>query len=90
MDPQTMTNSIVLYGTSWCPDCRRSKRFLDEHQVPYVNVDIEQDDRAAAYIQQLNHGKRVIPTIVFPDGSVLFEPSNAELSAKLGLQAKAA
>jgi hypothetical protein len=28
---------------------------------------------------------RVIPTIVFADGSVLSEPSDAELAAKLGL-----
>ena len=90
MDLQPMTELIVAYGTNWCPDCHRSKRFLDERGVPYVNVDVEHDVQAAAYIQQINHGKRVIPTIVFPDGSVLFEPSNTELAAKLGPRAKAA
>jgi glutaredoxin-like protein len=90
MEEQRRTNLIVVYGTAWCPDCRRAKRFLDNHAVAYLNVDIENDIQAAAYILQLNHGRRVIPTIVFPDGTVLFEPSNRELGAKLGLQAIAA
>ena len=90
MTPNPNTNTIVVFGTTWCPDCRRSKRFLDEHHVPYVNVDIEQDSAAAAYVVQVNGGKRIIPTIVFPDGSILAEPSNAELAAQLGLKKKVA
>ena len=38
---------------------------------------------------ELNDGKRIIPTIVFPDGSLLVEPSDAELARKLGLQLRA-
>jgi thioredoxin reductase (NADPH) len=80
------TANITLYGAHWCPDCRRSKQFLGEHQIPYNWVDIEQDEAGEAYVLQVNNGKRIIPTIEFEDGSILVEPSNAELAAKLGLK----
>ena len=77
---------ITIYGAYWCPDCRRSKQFLGEHQIPYHWVDIEQDQQAETHVLQMNHGKRIIPTIEFPDGSMLVEPSNTELATKLGLK----
>jgi len=67
---------ITVYGAYWCPDCRRSKGFLGEHQIPYNWVDIEQDQEGEAYVIEKNNGKRVIPTIEFGDGSILVEPSN--------------
>jgi len=81
--------NITVYGAYWCPDCRRSKQFLGEHQVPYRWVDIEQDPTGEAYVLQKNDGKRIIPTIEFADGSILVEPSNAELAVKLGLKTTA-
>ncbi len=83
------SEEIVLYGAHWCPDCKRSKKFLGEQMVPYRWVDIEQDKEARRYVEGVNNGKRIIPTIVFPDGDILVEPSNADLAAKLGLQTKA-
>lgn len=75
--------SVIVYGTSWCPDCRRATRLLDERQIPYAYVNIEEDTAAADYVVQLNAGNRSVPTIVFPDGSILVEPSNAALQQKL-------
>lgn len=80
---------ITVYGAYWCPDCRRSKQFLGEHQIPYHWVDIEQDKEGEAYVLKKNDGKRIIPTIEFSDGSILVEPSNSELAAKLGLKTSA-
>lgn len=80
---------ITVYGAYWCPDCRVSKQFLGEHQIPYNWVNIEEDKQAEQFITKLNNGKRVIPTITFEDGSFLVFPSNAELAAKLGLVTKA-
>ncbi len=77
---------ITVYGAHWCPDCRRSKQFLGEHQIPYRWVDIEQDRAGEAYVLAKNAGKRIIPTIEFADGAILVEPSNAELATKLGLK----
>jgi thioredoxin reductase (NADPH) len=80
---------ITVYGAHWCPDCRRSKQFLGEHQIPYHWVDIEEDPEAEQLVIQKNEGKRIIPTIVFADETFLVEPTNAELAAKLGLRTKA-
>jgi thioredoxin reductase (NADPH) len=79
-------SAITVYGAHWCPDCRRSKQFLGEHQIPYEWVDIEQDPAAEQFVIEKNAGKRIIPTIVFGDGSFLVEPSNEELAGRLGLK----
>jgi thioredoxin reductase (NADPH) len=76
---------ITVYGAYWCPDCRVSKQFLGEHQIPYNWINIEEDKEAEQLITELNNGKRVIPTITFGDGSFQVFPSNAELAEKLGL-----
>ena len=83
------SQQVTVYGASWCPDCRRAKIFLGEQRVHYQWVDIEQDPDGRALVERLNDGKRIIPTIVFGDGSMLVEPSNAQLAAKLNLQTQA-
>ena len=80
---------ITVYGAPWCPDCRRSKQFLGEQRLPYSWVDIDQDEAGRAYVQEANDGKQIIPTILFEDGSILVEPTNAELATKLGISPKA-
>jgi mycoredoxin len=75
--------SIIMYGTSWCSDCRRSQRFLEQRGVAYTYINIEQDAAAAQRVIELNNGNRSVPTIVFADGSILVEPSNQELERKL-------
>ncbi len=80
---------IKMYGADWCSDCKRTKKFLGEQRVSYEYINIEEDQDAQAYVQQLQHGGMSIPTLVFGDGSVLVEPSNAQLAEKLGLNTKA-
>jgi thioredoxin reductase (NADPH) len=80
---------ITVYGAYWCPDCRQSKQFLGEHQIPYTWIDIEENKEGERFVIAANKGKRLIPTIAFGDGSFLTEPSNAELAAKLGLKTSA-
>jgi thioredoxin reductase (NADPH) len=81
--------SIKVYGAPWCGDCKRAKKFLGEQRVHYDWVDVDQDEQGLMFVEKVNNGKRIIPTILFEDGSTLVEPSNAELAAKLGLQTKA-
>jgi thioredoxin reductase (NADPH) len=86
----TMSESVIIvYGAHWCPDCRTSKQFLGEHQIPYKWIDIEEDKAAERLVIEKNDGKRIIPTIVFEDGAFLTEPSNAQLAEKLGLKTEA-
>jgi thioredoxin reductase (NADPH) len=82
-------DQITIYGAPWCPDCRRSKVFLGEQRIPYTWVDIDADAAGLRFVEELQGGGRTIPTIVFPDGTHLLEPSNPELAEKLGLQLRA-
>src|SRR6202162_64827 len=81
--------NIKLFGTNWCSDCKRSKKFLGEQRVHYDFINIEEDMEGQAFVQKLQNGGLTIPTIIFEDGAALIEPSNAELAAKLGLETKA-
>lgn len=80
---------LDLYGADWCPDCRRTKQFLGEQRVHYRWIDITDNDEAIAFVEEVNQGKRRIPTLRFANGDVLSVPSNAELAAKLGLESEA-
>ena len=77
------TESIKLYGTTWCSDCRRARKVFELQQVDYQYINIEEDAAAAEYVERVNRGNRSVPTIVFPDGSILVEPSSQALQAKL-------
>jgi glutaredoxin-like protein len=74
---------IKFYGAPWCADCHRSKYFLDEKGVEYEYIDINEDEKAAAEVERINQGMQSIPTIVFPDGEILVEPSDEELEKAL-------
>ena len=80
---------IKIYGAPWCPDCKRSKKFLAEHRVPYEWIDIDEDHEGMRFVESLQGGGRTIPTIVFPDGGHLLEPTDEELARKLGLRLEA-
>ena len=80
---------IQVYGAPWCPDCRRSKKFLGEHRVQYDWIDVDEDASGLRFVEELQGGGRTIPTIVFDDGSHVLEPSNEELARKLGLNLEA-
>ncbi len=74
--------ALTMYGAAWCGDCRRARRVLDARGVEYAYVDLvaapERADEAEAV-----SGRKNIPVLVFPDGEVLVEPTDAELGARL-------
>src|SRR5919201_452731 len=73
-----MTPAVIkMYETNWWGDCKRAKKFLAEHRIAYDFIDVDQDAGALRIVEQTNAGKRIIPTIFFPDRAVLVEPSNA-------------
>lgn len=76
---------IIMYGTTWCGSTNRARRIFEEENIDYVWVDIESDETAAKFVESVARGYRSVPTIVFPDGSVLVEPSTYQLREKLGV-----
>lgn len=79
--------TIVIYGTTWCGDCRRTRIFFDRNQITYKFIDIDRDPQARAYVEKVNHGNRSVPTIVFPNGDLLVEPSTSQLITRFGITA---
>ena len=76
---------ILMYSTTHCSDCRRSKALLKRLGAPYVEINIDQDASAAAEVLRLNGGRRTVPTIVIAGRTVLAEPSDRELAGVLGV-----
>ena len=72
-----------MYTTDWCADCWRAKQVMDSLKVTYKEVNITQDDEAIDLVMRLNNGNRSVPTIIFPDGTVLTEPKMTVLMQKL-------
>ena len=77
--------AITIYGTWWCGDCSRTRRFLDQNHVVYNWIDIDSDEIGEEFVLSTNHGTRSVPTIIFEDGAILVEPTEKELKHKLDL-----
>jgi len=75
----TPRGAITVYGVKWCPDCRRSRAVFAETNVPYIWIDIDANKLGEKFVLAANRGNRSVPTIVFPDGSMLVEPDSAQL-----------
>lgn len=74
---------IVVYGTSWCPDCHFVRRYLDSKGFVCRFINIESDAEGRAFVLKVNHGNASVPTLLFPDGTTLSEPGLPQLEAKL-------
>lgn len=79
-----MMNTITLYGADWCPDCRRAKAFLNDNDIQYNFIDVDIDKEATAKVEEINNGKRIIPTLIINEKSYT-NPDNIVLSSVLGI-----
>ena len=75
--------NVIFYGVSWCWHCRRARNFLKKHNIPYEYINIDDDKQAEEFVLKVNNGMRSVPTIVFPDGKILVEPTNSQIKKKL-------
>lgn len=76
---------LTMYSTPWCGFCRRLAAQLDREGIGYTKVDIEQDPDAAEYVTRVNGGNRTVPTVRFPDGSALTNPTIIQVKQHLGV-----
>jgi mycoredoxin len=79
-----MTKPVILYAHRTCPDVPPVMAVLRLTKVPFTYVDIRQDEAAAARVREINHGNESVPTLLFPDGTTLTEPTMPQLQSKLG------
>ncbi len=76
-----MGKRIVIYTTTWCPDCRAAKKFLQAKGLAYEEIDIEKNPAAAEVVMKLNDGMKKVPTLDI-EGAIVsgdqFNPSRFE------------
>ena len=75
--------TITMFSTTWCGYCRRLKTLLDREGIGYTEINIEQDEASAQFVEQANGGNQTVPTVLFPDGSVATNPSLDDVVARL-------
>ncbi len=78
-----MSAAFTMYSTPWCGYCFRLKGQLDREGIAFEMVDIEQTPQAAELVAQINRGNQTVPTLVFPDGSSMTNPSLIQVKAKI-------
>ena len=78
-----MSGQLTMYTTQWCGFCRNLKNQLARAGIEMAEVDIERDPAAAEYVMSVNGGNQTVPTVVFPDGSVMTNPSANQVRARL-------
>jgi thioredoxin reductase (NADPH) len=83
------SGGLTVYGAPWCPHCKRVKRFLAAHRVPYDNVDIDEKPEALETLKELQEGGQIIPTVVYDDGTHEVNPSDEDLARRIGLTLEA-
>ncbi|MBM9476582.1 mycoredoxin [Nakamurella flavida] len=79
--PQSAAPTVYL--TSWCPFCARLVHGLDAAGIAFTPVDVDEDEQAGEFVKSLNNGNRIVPTVVFADGSSLTNPPVAQVAARL-------
>ena len=83
-----MSQRVTMYTTQWCGFCRRLKSQLVREGIEVAEVDIERDPAAADYVMSVNGGNQTVPTIVFPDGTAVTNPSAGQVRERLATLVK--
>ena len=78
-----MSQPLTMYTTPWCGYCRRLKAQLAREGIELAEVDIERDPAAADYVMSVNGGNQTVPTVVFPDGVAMTNPSASQVRERL-------
>ncbi|AKH84674.1 glutaredoxin [Streptomyces sp. CNQ-509] len=84
-----MAGTVTMYSTTWCGYCRRLKSQMDREGIPFEEVNIEQDPDSAAYVESVNNGNQLVPTVVVVprqggESVAMPNPSLAQVKAALG------
>jgi thioredoxin reductase (NADPH) len=78
-----------LIGHRWSPQSHSVKDFLARNQVPYHWLDVEAGDEAHNLLETAGLDPLKLPVVLFPDGSYLVQPTNAQVAEKLGRSLRA-
>ncbi len=74
---------IKFYGATWCGDCIRARKFLDDNKIKYEYINIQENPEAIPIIEKINNGLHSIPVLIFDNGQILVEPTNEQIKSIL-------
>jgi mycoredoxin len=74
---------FVMFSTEWCGYCKRLKNQLGEIGITFREINVEEEPDSAEFVEQVNGGNRVVPTLLFSDGTALTNPSAIAVREKL-------
>lgn len=76
---------VTIFATDWCPFCKKLRERLDRTETPYEVVDVEAEgaEEAAAWVESVNDGNRVVPTVLYSDGTHETNPAASAVRKKL-------
>ena len=83
-------HTLTVFSAPWCPHCKRVKKFLAAHRIPYEVLDLEEDPASIERLKALQGGGQIIPTVVYADGEIDVNPSDETLAGRIGLTLEAA
>jgi len=78
-----LSGQLIMYTTQWCGFCKNLKRQLARDGIEMTEIDIERDPAAAEFVESVNGGNQTVPTVVFPDGTTMVNPSAAQVRERL-------
>jgi mycoredoxin len=85
----SMSATITMYSTTWCGYCNRLKKQLDREGIGYTEINIEQDPASADFVEKVNNGNQVVPTVLVVPASgeqvVMTNPSLAQVKQAMGV-----
>lgn len=76
----------VIFSATWCGHCTRLKHQLEQLQVPFEVIDVDEEPQHLPALEEANNGSWLIPTVRFADGAVLVNPSAAEVAQRYAAQ----
>ena len=84
---ESIKEEITLYSSNWCAHSLSVERFLARNDVTIKRINIDGNEIARQELIEINGGYASVPTLIFPDGSKLTEPSFGEIRRKLDFEA---
>ena len=79
--PKT-TEHVTIYAASWCPFCQKLIADLKSKGTPFEAWDVEKHDDLSEWVKSVNDGNRVVPTVLYSDGTHATNPSADEVETK--------
>ena len=76
-------SDFVMFSTTWCGYCKRLKSQLAESEITFREVNIEEESQFASFVELVNAGNQVVPTLLFSDGTSLTNPSAIAVREKI-------